>query len=568
MSDNTEQQEEPMYALGIDSSTQSCSAVIIDLKNKNVIIEESINFGQSLPQYNAPQGFIVNNDIPNEFHSNPLMWLDALDLLMEKLKAKCDLYKVKFISGAGQQHGSVYLNSTWFDTIQNLNHEQTLSLQIKPCLSRDSSPIWMDTSTLRECQEIAKEVGNSEKVCELSGSIPTERFTGPQIRKFYKENASNYENTSRIHLVSSFIGSIIAGIDSPIDVGDGAGMNLMNIKQFDWDETLLNATAPNLKLKLPSICNENLNISSSVSSYFINKYGFSNDCNVVLFTGDNPSSLVGMGATSTGKVVISLGTSDTFFAAMKDPCTDPNGSGHVFGNAIELNPTTSSSNDDISKYMTLQCFLNGSLAREKVKDRFQMSWDDFSNALSSTNIGNNKNIMLPFFGNEISPKIIGDNIEPILSGTEDFKNWKNANEAIRACVECQIINMKCCVKWMNLSPTHIFLTGGASENNNIAQIVANVFQARVSRLQSSSSCGLGGAIRAASCSSSNNDGNKLYEMIELQNIYCKFDPNKDVLPSSSNGDSDNNVKAIYDDLCNLYVELLSSTQKVGGWSKV
>ena len=139
MSDNTEQQEEPMYALGIDSSTQSCSAVIIDLKNKNVIIEESINFGQSLPQYNAPQGFIVNNDIPNEFHSNPLMWLDALDLLMEKLKAECDLSKVKFISGAGQQHGSVYLNSTWFDTIKNLNHEQTLSLQIKPCLSRHSS---------------------------------------------------------------------------------------------------------------------------------------------------------------------------------------------------------------------------------------------------------------------------------------------------------------------------------------------------------------------------------------------------------------------------------------------
>ena len=56
-------------------------------------------------------------------------------------------------------------------------------------------------------------------------------------------------------------------------------------------------------------------------------------------------------------------------------------------------------------------------------------------------------------------------------------------------------------------------------------------------------------------------------MIELQNIYCKFDPNKDVLPSSSNGDSDNNVKAIYDDLCNSYLELLSST-KSGGWSKV
>ena len=71
-----------------------------------------------------------------------------------------------------------------------------------------------------------------------------------------------------------------------------------------------------------------------------------------------------MGASSSGKVVISLGTSDTFFAAMKDIHTDPNGSGHVFGNPSKFCSLENAGNNNNvgsqTKYMTLQCFLNGS----------------------------------------------------------------------------------------------------------------------------------------------------------------------------------------------------------------
>ena len=526
-----------VYALGIDSSTQSCSAIVLDLTNNRIVAEDSINFGQALPQYGAPQGFIppsAQGQAENEIHSDPLMWLDALDMLMQSLGQKCDLAKVKFVSGAGQQHGSVYLNSGWFETVSNLSSKKTLSEQIRPCLSRKTSPIWMDTSTTIECEEIGAAVGSPEEVCRLSGSIPTERFTGPQIRKFFKTSTRQYQDTRRIHLVSSFIGSIIAGADSPIDTGDGAGMNLMNIASLDWDENLVNATAPDLVGKLPRICHGDYNITSSISHYFVNKYGFSDGCAVVIFTGDNPSSLVGMAANSSGAVVISLGTSDTFFAAMDDPCTDPNGSGHVFGNPVKITKLdenrkgleTSVKEARNPRYMTLQCFLNGSLAREKVRDYFGMSWHDFSNALSNTVVGNHSNIMLPFFGNEISPKIIGSDIEPSMQGDDDFNAWKRPNETVRACVECQMMNMKCCVEWMHLSPTQIFLTGGASENDHIAQIVANVFQTRVSRLKCTYSCSLGGALRAASYGKGSTCA-----LQSLQEIFCRLDNDRDIMPS-------------------------------------
>jgi xylulokinase len=44
----------------------------------------------------------------------------------------------------------------------------------------------------------------------------------------------------------------------------------------------------------------------------------------------------------------------------------------------------------------------------------------------------------------------------------------------------------------------IYLTGGASKNDAIAQVIADIFQAKVQRLLVSGSVGLGAAMRAAS----------------------------------------------------------------------
>ena len=38
-----------MFALGIDSSTQSCSAIVIDTEAGKIIAESSVNFGERLP---------------------------------------------------------------------------------------------------------------------------------------------------------------------------------------------------------------------------------------------------------------------------------------------------------------------------------------------------------------------------------------------------------------------------------------------------------------------------------------------------------------------------------------
>lgn len=497
-----------MYTLGLDSSTQSCSALIIDTEQGSIIAEASVNFGQDLPGYNAPNGFIPNGS-NGEVHADPLMWLDALDQLFGKLQQLCDLSKISAISGAGQQHGSVYLNSTWFETVRSLSANESLSAQLAPCLSRATAPIWMDSATTQECREISTAVGGDEQVCAKSGSIAIERFTGPQIRRFYKADQEAYTQTSRIHLVSSFICSVLSGNDTPIDTGDGAGMNLLNIHQWDWDSDLLNATAPGLKDKLPAIATGEAT-TGTIAPYFVEKYGFATKTPVTVFTGDNPSSLVGMGASQPGKLVISLGTSDTFFAAMPEVIADPNGYGHVFGN-----PSGGS--------MSLQCFINGSLAREAVKDRFNYDWDQFTAAFANTPIGNHGNTMLPFFRPEISPRMHSE--EPQLHGSESFRNWENADTAVRACVEGQFANMKLRTDWMQLTPEVVYLTGGASQNDAIAQVIANIFQAKVQRLTVTGSVALGGAIRAAVHSLDAN-------LSQLEAQFCQVDQSSTIEPST------------------------------------
>ena len=479
--------------LGLDSSTQSLSAVIIDPANGQIAASCSVNFGMDLPDYGASSGFIPGGK-NGEVHADPRMWLDALDLLFKRLSEAVDLSRIEFIAGSGQQHGSVYVREGFDEAAMNLDPSRSLVEQLGKELSRESSPIWMDTSTGDECVEITSALGGAAEVCARSGSIAVERFTGPQIRKYSKTDPAGYAATARIHLVSSFIASVLAGKPMPIDFGDGSGMNLLNLAELDWDSKLLAATAPGLGAKLlpPASC---LTPQGTVSAYFSTKYGISSSCRVCPFTGDNPASLVGMGATTPGQVVISLGTSDTFFAAMAEPKTDPQGFGHVFGNPA-------------GGFMSLICFRNGSLAREALRDELGADWSAFEKeALAATVDSAGKNLTLPFYGAEITPR--HDFEMPVTH----FSDEPTPALRIRSLLEGQFLNMKLHSEWMGVATERIRLTGGASKNDGIAQLVADVFQAPVERLDVANSAALGAALIAAAAGG--------HDLVGLEGIFCK-----------------------------------------------
>ncbi|BCX46640.1 D-xylulose kinase [Haloferula helveola] len=509
--------------LGLDSSTQSLSAMVIDPSNGVITHEASVNFGTDLPSYGSPSGFIPGGE-KGEVHADPRMWMEALDLLLSKLSETFDLSSVEAVAASGQQHGSVYFDESLERRLGSLDPAKALVEQISPALSRATAPIWMDTSTSEECAEIAAAAGGNAEVCARSGSIAIERFTGPQIRRFFKQDPAGYERTSIIHLVSSFVGSLLAGRSVAIDHGDGAGMNLLNLRLLDWDPGLLDATAPGLGAKLPPTA-PSATVAGTISNYFVSKYGFSSRCKVILSTGDNPSSLVGMGATEPGTFVISLGTSDTFFAAMSEPVTDPKGFGHVFGNPA-------------GGFMSLICFLNGSLARETLRDQLGLSWADFdTEGLSATPAGNDGRVMLPFFGPEITPR------HDFAGPTRSFPADQPAPVEVRALLEGQFLNMRLHSQWLGEQPTLIRLTGGASQNDGIARLIANIFQAPVERFAVANGAALGAALRAGhACGRS---------LAELTATFCQPAADSRIEP-------DRSLAPVYDGALQTYRDLLSS----------
>lgn len=463
--------------LGLDASTQSLSAMVIDYDRRRIIYDRSLNFDETFPHYKTRNGVLPNAN-PLIKHSPPLMWVEALDRMFDWMKSDgVPLGKILAVSGSGQQHGSVYLNGSAPEALGSLNPQKQLVENVVGIFSRSTAPIWMDSSTTVECDEMRRKLGGIRATARLTGSDAFERFTGPQIRKFHKTEPWNYDRTSSIALVSSFMASLLAGKIAPIDHGDGAGMNLMDIKRKCWHPEALKAAAPRLRQKLPSLA-QSWKIAGCVSPYFSRKFGLNSDAQTLVWSGDNPCSVVGLGLVSEGMVAISLGTSDTFFGSMKRCRTDTRGEGHVF-----CSPT--------GEYMSLICFKNGSLARERVRDQFKLDWDGFNDAVSAAPVGNRGGVLIPWFEAEIVPRVKSPGIHRFDLDPSD------AATNCRAVVEAQMMAMRLHSQWMNVEPQCVYATGGGSKNNVILQIMADVMNCPVLQIQVSKSAALGAALRAA-----------------------------------------------------------------------
>ena len=461
------------YYLGIDSSTQSMKGLVIDPAAGTVVTGASVQFAADLPQFKCPDGVLANRD-PLVKHSDPLLWLAALDLLLARLRSTgVEMGRIAAIGGDGQQHGSVYLNSRFAEALSGLAPSAPLAEQLRTALARPTSPIWMDSSTSAECRELDAAFG--ARMQADTGSPAIERFTGPQIRKFAKEEPERYAQTARIHLVSSFLCSVLIGKDAPVDSGDGAGMNLLNLRTMAWDAEIAEFTAAGLARKLPRVGN---GVAGGLHAYFA-KYGLRPGIPVAVWTGDNPASLVGTGAWDAGVAVVSLGTSDTFFAALNAFRTDPEGCGHVFGNPA-------------GGFMSLACFKNGSLARDRVRQESGASWEFFdTTAFGLTPPGNGGRLALPWFVPEITPPAL----TPGLRANFDFA--AAAPEVrIRAVVEAQALALRSHALWIGAFGT-LRVTGGAAKSPGIRQTLADVFQARVESIAVADSAALGGALLAA-----------------------------------------------------------------------
>jgi len=471
----------PLF-LGLDSSTQSLKALAIDAEF-NVAAEFVVNFDADLPQFKT-QGGVHKSADGLTVTSPPQLWVAALDLLLERMKAaRFPFADVVAVSGSGQQHGSIYFRKGARATLTTLKAGVSLHDQTKDLFSVAASPIWMDSSTTAQCRALEAALGGAQAVADLTGSRAFERFTGNQIAKIHQTEPSNYENTERIALVSSFVASLLIGDYAPIDVSDGSGMNLMDIRAKAWSQKALDATAPGLAARLGAPVASH-SVAGTIHAYYVARYGFKPNCTIMTFSGDNPCSLAGLRLQQSGEVAISLGTSDTLFGALTTP--KPSASeGHIFASPV-----------DPSGYMAMIVYKNGSLTREDVRNRVAKgSWKEFSEALARTQPGNGGQVGFFIKEPEITPPILKTGIHRFAS--DDSRVAQFAPDAeVRAVVEGQFLSMRLHSTHVGITPSTILATGGASVEHGILRIMSDVFGVPVFTADKPNSAALGAAYRA------------------------------------------------------------------------
>ncbi|VDD95317.1 unnamed protein product [Enterobius vermicularis] len=410
------------------------------------------------------------------------MWLEALDLVFQRLSKLVNLAAVRTISGCGQQHGTVYWNQKATSLLSNLNPSTSLRESLQDALATIHSPIWMDSSTTEECRLMEENVGGPMKLATLTGSRAFHRFSGSQIMKFYRKKREIFENTERISLVSSFIACVLCGAFADVDLGDACGMNLLDVRKGAWSRECLFACVQGneddyeallKKLGTPVPCDT---VVGKISPYFCQRYGLSSDCEVVAFTGDNLSSLAGL-CLQAGQVAVSLGTSDTVLFVLDRYV--PALEGHLFRNPVYQ-----------SGYMAF--------TRNRVrKEVGAKTWDDFEALVAETPPGNNGNIGFYFDDNEIIPTVRRGDYR-FDSSKKQVATFSKEVEA-RAVLEHQSLAKRLHAEKLGncfVEKGTMLVTGGASNNATIAQILADVFNCDVYTAESTDSAAIGGALRA------------------------------------------------------------------------
>lgn len=366
-------------ALGLDSSTQSLSAVVIDIDTAEKCFEHSLDYRADarLNRFGIGEDYILPPREEGEAEQPPLMYLASLDALFADMReAGVPLESILLINTSGQQHGHVYLNRdaeglfAQLARIQNAGKDTPdLQALLKDAFAYPNAPIWMTANTVAQTDAVRNGVGGKAEMINLSGSDAPLRFTGTVMRRVAEQFPEHYAATTKVQLISSFIPAVLTGnTNVPIDYGNACGMSLMNYRSKTWDPALLTATAEGLpgdveefQSKLPTLVRPD-SIVGSLAAYYTEKYGFEGRCAVIAGSGDNPQAKVPVAGD-----LLSLGTSFVNMVSTDGDTLDPEG----FANAMY---------DGINRPFMFGCRTNGAMVWDAVRNNYGLAKEEYAPA--------------------------------------------------------------------------------------------------------------------------------------------------------------------------------------------
>jgi len=286
------------YFLGIDTSTTSSKALLVDERGEVIAVASSPHTLQT------PR--------PLWSEQNPQEWWGAVSASIKSVleSAGIDGERIGAVGLTGQMHGLVLLDEA--------------GDVLRPAI------LWNDQRTQSQCDEIHARIGK-EKFIQITGNVALTGFTAPKVLWVKENEPKVFARAKHVLLPKDYIRYRLTG-EYAMDKADSAGTVLFDLKARDWSDDVLAA------LEIPRTWMpetfEGPEATGYVNEEAASLTGLKAGTPVVAGGGDQAAQAVGVGAVEPGIVGLTVGTSGVVFATTPSALIEPEGRLHAFCHAV------------------------------------------------------------------------------------------------------------------------------------------------------------------------------------------------------------------------------------------
>ncbi|NSC25132.1 xylulokinase [Streptomyces albus subsp. chlorinus] len=296
--------------IGVDSSTQSTKALVVDAATGQVVAR-----GQA-PHTVSPG---------DRRESDPEEWWQALRTAVGQCGRAAG--EAAAVSVAGQQHGLVTLDADGRPVREAL--------------------LWNDVRSAPQRDRLVADLGGPEAWARRVGSVPPPAFTVTKWAWLRENEPESARATAAVRLPHDFLTERLTG-RACTDRGDASGTGWWASSTESYDKEILRLAGLDPAL-LPPV----MSAGEAAGTVREAEDGFLTPGTLVATgTGDNMAAALGLGLLP-GQPVVSLGTSGTVYAVSTRRPTDPTGTVAGFADAR-------------TGWLPLACTLNCTLAVDRM----------------------------------------------------------------------------------------------------------------------------------------------------------------------------------------------------------
>jgi len=352
-----------MYFLGIDTSTTSSKALLMDEQGNVVAV--------------ASNPHTLQTPKPLWSEQDPHEWWNAVAASIRSVLEQADIPQGDNVSGegagavglTGQMHGLVLL-----DDDGNV---------LRPAI------LWNDQRTQSQCDEIHQTIGK-EKFIQITGNVALTGFTAPKILWVKENEPEIYAKVKHVLLPKDYVRYKLTG-EYAMDKADGAGTVLFDLKTRDWSDDVLSALGIP-RAWMPKTF-EGTEFTGTVNEAAAALTGLKVGTPVAAGGGDQAAGAVGVGAVEPGIIGLTVGTSGVVFATTPSALIEPEGRLHAFCHAVP----------GMWHFMGVMLSAAGSLQWYRDTLAPNVSFDDLLKEAESISVGSEGLQFLPYLSGERTP---------------------------------------------------------------------------------------------------------------------------------------------------------------------